>query len=473
MIPDLLCFMPDQMTFDDDSSKADLQKMWSAALAVLEAKVPATSVEKFLRRLEPKGCDGKILILEAPSRFVQEWVREKHSDIIGAEMSRRIGRKVKVEITAKVDGRSRSRRAEVVAPPKFQTARSSAFSPNPVYTFDAFVEGQSNRLAIAGCKATVSDPGAKYNPLFIYGASGLGKTHLLHAIANSLAAGDPTKAIAYVSAQQFTEEFVHALKTGRLESFRRQHRNVDIWLVDDIQFIAGKDRTIEEFFHTYNMLHGTGRQIVFCSDRPPRELTMDHDRMRTRMEAGLMVEVRPPDTELRCAILLKKAEQQGVNLSHEHAMILAESISGNVRMLEGALTKLAATASLDGGEITRDQALQVADTYFHSSVAARPSMATILDVVSRHTGISVNDIKSKNRRAPLASARHMSIYLARTILNNSWKQIATDLGGFDHTSMIHGHRKIKRQMDQDRTLAREVGALIREISPETVSENDL
>ncbi len=221
-------------------------------------------------------------------------------------------------------------------------------------------------MAFAGAKAVAAEQGKRFNPLFIYGQSGLGKTHLLHAIAREVLQRDPNFPLVYVTAQQFAEEFIHSLQSGRTEQFRRKSRSVGMWLVDDIQFIAGKDKTAEEIFHTFNNLHSLGKQIVLCSDRPPRDLYLMDERLRSRFESGLVADVQMPDTETRCAILLNKADQETLFLDHDIAMYLAENVPGNIRVLEGALTKLAVQASLQEQSLSMELATEMVEAYYHA-----------------------------------------------------------------------------------------------------------
>jgi chromosomal replication initiator protein len=335
----------------------------------------------------------------------------------------------------------------------------------PRFRFSSFVAGQSNRLALAGAKAVAAEPGVKYNPLFIYGRSGLGKTHLLHAIAHEVLGRDAMFPLTYVSAQQFTEEFVIALQTNRIEQFRRAQRNVAMWLVDDIQFVLGKDKTQEEIFHTFNYLHSIGKQIVLCADCPPRELFLMDERLRSRFESGLVVDIQMPDTETRCAIVLSKAAQDQIDIPLEVAMLLAERVPGNIRALEGALTRLAAQASIELSQISMEMAEAIIDRYYQSAGLSKPSLNQIIDLVGSHYKIDADEIRGTSRKAPIAHARHVAVYLTREITGDSWKHIGTLFGDRDHTSMMHAHQKISELMTRDKDLNAVVNRLLRDLYP--------
>jgi len=301
--------------------------------------------------------------------------------------------------------------------------------------------------------------------LFIYGQSGLGKTHLMHAIAKEVLARNPKYPLVYVSAQQFAEEFVNALQNNRVEQFRRAQRNVGMWLVDDIQFIAGKDKTQEEVFHTFNHLHSLGKQIVICSDRPPRDLHLMDERLRSRFEAGLVADVQMPDTETRCAILQSKAQHDSVSLGYEVAMYLAENVPGNIRVLEGALTRLAVQASLEERGLELDLAETMVEQYYRGTLA-KPDFRKIVEAVGKLYNISPDEIRGTSRKAPIVHARHVAVFVTREITGDSWKHIGSLFGDRDHTSMMHGYQKIHEMMHQDKDLRVTVKSLMRDLYPE-------
>lgn len=459
--------MTDQYSFEDREDFVQLKSAWERVLTRLEGQVPETVMLRFLQPLVPHSLETDAAKVLAPGRFVLEWVKDKYAEKLQSMLAEELGRSTKLEFhlqarekpVATIQTHSVASIAPVASEP-------SRFRPNPRLTFDNFVVGQSNRLAMAGAKAVAAAPGTRYNPLFIYGPSGLGKTHLLHAIANEILANDPNFPLTYVPAPQFAEDFVQALKNNRIDRFRRAQRGVSVWLIDDIQFIAGKDKTQEEIFHTFNYLHGIGKQIVICSDRPPRDLLLMEERLRSRFESGLVADVQTPDTETRCAIILKRAENDGLNLSHDTAMVLAEAVTGNVRNLEGALTKLAAQASMENRPIDLELAQLIVERYYANQITVKPTFDQILGSVSRHFQVERDEITGTSRKAPIAHARHVAVYMTREILGDSWKHIGALFGNKDHTSMMHGYKKIREMMNRDRELNSSIKMLMRDLYPE-------
>lgn len=458
--------MLDQFSLMDGESTIQFRQAWEHVIGRIAKDVPKNVTDRFLKPLVPVGLEEGVAIVTAPGAFVQEWVRERYLKRIQLGLSEELGEQIKLDL--RVEAREKPTVAPVASVATVAPAVDSSprFKPHPSFRFDTFVVGQSNRLAYAGAKAVAADPGVKYNPLFIYGASGLGKTHLLHSIAHTVLQKDPRYPLNYISAQQFAEDFVFALQNGKIDQFRRSQRNVGIWLVDDIQFVAGKDKTQEEIFHTFNYLQSIGKQIVLCSDRPPRDLFLMDERLRSRFEAGLVADIQHPDTETRCAILLSKAAMEDIQLSHEVAMYLAEQVPGNVRILEGALTKIAAQASLEGSPVHFGLAEGIVEKYYRTSALAKPGVSQIVDVVAKHYKIPFDDIRGQSRKAPIAHARHVAVYITREITGDSWKHIGNQFGDRDHTSMMHAYQKISEMMARDKDLNSIVKMLIRNLYPE-------
>jgi chromosomal replication initiator protein len=458
--------MKDQLTLDDTAESIRLQAAWQQVLKRLSPDVPQAWYERFLKPLRPMSIDGNTVTVAVPGRFIMEWVRERYISALQGLLADELGHPVSVELH--IEARERQPMQvpgsmSVAAP---QPQDDGRFKPYEKFSFENFVVGQSNRLAVAGSKAVAAEPGIKYNPLFIYGSSGLGKTHLLHAIAREILARNPTFPLVYITAQQFAEEFVNALQANRVDHFRRQQRGVGLWLVDDIQFIAGKDKTSEEIFHTFNYLHGLGKQIVLSSDRPPRDLYLMDERLRSRFESGLVADIQMPDTETRCAILMSKAKQERIGLETGVAMYLAENVPGNIRVLEGALTKLTVQASVEGSPMSMGLAQMMVEQYYRAGVLAKPGFGQIVDAVSKHFKIPGDDIKGISRKAPIVHARHVAVFITREITGDSWKHIGSLFGDRDHTSMMHGYQKISEMMHHDKDLRATVKMLIRNLYPE-------
>lgn len=454
--------MNDQYSLEDSDDNIRLRTAWNHVTKRVSADLPSQAFERFIRPLKPISSAEESVTVSAPGKFVQEWVNARCLPMLEAYLSDEIGRPIRIELVWEARERASTKAQEVmVAAPIVET---SAFRPNERYTFDSFVVGQSNRMAHAGARAVAAEPGARYNPLFICGPSGLGKTHLLHAIAGEILARNPKFSLAYYTAQQFAEEFVGALQNNRVESFRRAQRNVALWLIDDIQFVAGKDKTQEEIFHTFNHLYSLGKQIVICSDRAPRELHLMDERLRSRFEAGLVADIQMPDTETRCAIIQSKAAQDRVALQHEVAFYLAENVPGNIRQLEGALTRLAVQASLEERSLELDLAQAMVEKYYRGTLE-KPDVEEIINLVGKQFKIPVDDIKGVSRKAPIVEARHVAIFITREITGDSWKHIGSQFGNRDHTSMMHGYQKIQEQMTHDKSLRTVVKTLIRDLHP--------
>lgn len=458
--------MADQYTFDDHEDVVRLRAAWTSALETLSDQVSATVEARFLKPLSPVSLRDGVAVFEAPGAFIVEWVRERFQTRLTEALSDALGEQVKIEVRGKARERNTADEVPFAMPAPRAIDAPERFTPSAKYLFENFVVGQSNRLAHAGAVAVSNEPGTKFNPLFIYGGSGLGKTHLLHAIAHGLQAKDRDFPIGYITAQSFAEQFVSALQTGKIDQFRRAQRNVMVWLVDDIQFIAGRDKTQEEIFHTFNTLQHMGKQIVLCADRPPRELYAFDERLRSRFEAGLVADIQAPDTETKGAILLSKAQQEKIELNHEVAMFLATHVTGNVRTLEGALNRIAAVSSVEGVPITLNLAEQIIEKYYQQAATAKPAFREIVDAVSGYYSIASEIILGTSRKAPIAHARHVAVYITRELTSDSWKHIGELFGDRDHTSMMHAHQKISELVSRDRDLAMAVSKLMKDLYPQ-------
>lgn len=459
-------FLLDQFTFDQMHDPASLQRMFERVTDRLSQDLNPAVIRRFIQPLRIDRVDGDTVILRAPGQFVKEYIVVKHQEMLARILSDELGQEVRLEVVSEGNERVRAKQPTVAIVSTDNGPNARSFAPNSKYNFDQFVVGESNRFAYGGAKAVANSPGKTYNPLFIYGPSGLGKTHLLHAIASQILANQPGYSMAYVTGQQFAEDFVSALQSGKVEAFRRAHRNVNLWLVDDVQFIAGKEKTQEEFFHTFNFLMNSDKQLVFCADRPPRDLRLTDERLRSRFESGLVADVSLPDTETRAAILQAKAVQMQVDLPTDVAMFIAKSIAGNVRLLEGALTKLAALGSLTGQILTVEFAAEQIEKYYSSVGSPRPAFDMIVETVSRHYKIPADEIRGTCRKAPIAHARHVAVFVTRELTGDSWKHIGSLFGGRDHTSMMHAYQKIRDMMKTDRDTYASIKAVMQELNPD-------
>lgn len=451
--------MSDQYSFEDQGDVVALRTAWERVLDGMKDEYTETALSRFLRPLKPVAFENGNAVLLAQGKFIQTWVQEKYLPDLERRLTETVGDIVHLTVTSEV------RRQPTLATPSQAVVRvpvhvdSPRYEPDERYRFNNFVVGISNQLAFAGAKAVAKDPGVKYNPLFVYGPSGVGKTHLLHAIANETIKHHPGLGVHYVTAQTFLEQFVHAIQNGKMDQFRRSHRTVGMWLLDDVQLIMGRDRTQEEVFHTFNFLHGLKKQIVMCSDRPPRELMQFTDRLRTRLEAGLIADVLPPDTETRTAILLQKAEEKGIPLDPEMALRLSAHLAGSVRRLEGALNTAWARAEVLDCDINCAIIDQVVES-LKSSFSGPARLDTVLKIVGEHYQVTPELILGESRKAHIAHARHVAIYILKTLANGSWKHLGAQFGGRDHTSVMHGFRKVSTLMDMDKDLNATINMLM-------------
>jgi chromosomal replication initiator protein len=333
---------------------------------------------------------------------------------------------------------------------------------NPRYTFDAFVIGSGNQFAHAACQAVSQRPSKAYNPLFLYGGVGMGKTHLMQAIGHEVKRVQPHAAILYISSEKFTNEMINSLRYDKMTSFRDKFRTVDVLLIDDIQFLAQKERTQEEFFHTFNALHESMKQIVIASDRPPKELAEIEDRLRSRFEWGLIADIQPPDLETKVAILQKKAEQEHVTLPTDVALFIASNIRSNVRELEGALIRLVAHSSLIGAEISLQYAQQVLKNFIDSQ-ARKVTIESIQKAVAEQFGLRLIEIKAKNNSRAIVYPRQIAMYLAKHMTEASLPEIGRQFGGKHHTTVLHSVEKIEETRKQDKDLNRLLNKLTEQL----------
>jgi chromosomal replication initiator protein len=349
------------------------------------------------------------------------------------------------------------------APTDLRTNRLQRDRVNPRYTFDAFVTGSSNRFSHAAAFKVAETPGLSYNPLFIYGESGLGKTHLLHAIANYVRTHYPTYRVRYVSTETFLNQFVYSIRSGSADEFKRRYREIEVLLVDDIQFMEGKEQLQEEFFHTFNQLHESGNQIVLSSDRPPDAISTLEVRLRSRFKMGLITDIQPPELETRLAILGKKAEQESVHIPEDVLEFIATNITANIRELEGALNRVAAFSTLNDEPLTAALAEKVLAPILSDREQRAITPSAILEATSKMFDFSIEDIKGQSRRRPLVNARQIGMYVCRELTDLSYPAIAEVFGGRDHTTVIHAVRKIETLMKERRQIYDQVTELIETI----------
>ena len=335
---------------------------------------------------------------------------------------------------------------------------------NPKYTFNSFVIGNSNRFAHAASLAVAEAPAKAYNPLFIYGGVGLGKTHLMHAIGHYILESNPNAKVVYVSSEKFTNELINAIKDDKNEEFRSKYRNVDVLLIDDIQFIAGKERTQEEFFHTFNALHDANKQIILSSDRPPKEIPTLEDRLRSRFEWGLIADIQVPDFETRMAILKKKADVENLNVANDVMGYIASKIKSNIRELEGALIRIIAYSSLTNREVSVDLATEALKDIISKKQGKHVTIDAIQDIAASYYNLRIEDLKSQRRTRSVAYPRQIAMYLSRKLTDMSLPKIGEEFGGRDHTTVIHAYEKISENLKTDDTLQHTVNNITKKLT---------
>jgi chromosomal replication initiator protein len=447
---------------------AELEHIWSRVQAELALAVDEPTYRIWLAPLRPVELAGERLLVEAPPHTCH-WIRDRFGRVLQASVERVVGAGAGLDLIAAAPAPARSRpagarahRARVYehdesrpeAAPSIDLPPPSGALANPKLTFDQFVIGDSNRLAHAAALTVAEMPAQAYNPLFICGPPGVGKTHLLSAIADLLLSHSPGLTVRCTTGEAFTNEFLGALGGRHTEDFKARFRHIDVLLMDDVQFLERKARTEEEFFHTFNALHDGGRQIVVSSDRPPRDLQALEDRLRERFEAGLVADIRPPDLTTRLTILRKRAQHDGVELAEDGALgVIAERVDSNVRALEGALIRVVAFSSLTGRPLTTDLAGEVLDSLYPNKKSSQPagscSIERIQAAACEHFGVSPQELLSTARTARLAWARQVAMYLSRELTSESLPAIGRQFGGRDHTTVLHAWRRTSSRIASD------------------------
>ena len=446
----------------------DLVAVWGAVLAVLDGAEIGAQQRAFLGQARPVARIERAVVVTVPSEFARDQLEQRLRADIETALERvtgdRLGLAVSVDPTlpTEPDAAAGGAAPEQESPPPPRvpepvSAPPTAAGPddqgrlNPRYSFDSFVIGSGNRFAHAAAVAAAEAPGRAYNPLLIYGDSGLGKTHLLHAIGHYARQITPGARVRYVSSEEFTNDFINSIRDDKAQAFQRRHRNVDVLLIDDIQFLAGKIQTQEEFFHTFNTLHNANKQIVITSDRPPKQLVALEDRLRNRVEWGLITDVQPPDLETRIAILRKKAALDRLDVPPEVLEHIASRISTNIRELEGALIRVTAFASLNRTPVDLPLAEIVLRDLVPDAVVPEISAATIMAVTAEYFAIPLEELRGPSRSRALVQSRQIAMYLCRELTDLSLPKIGALFGGRDHTTVMHADKKIRTQMAERRT----------------------
>jgi len=441
-----------------------LDALWARLLDVLPRKLPGAIIDNWVRPCRLLSLEGDHLTIGAPNAFSRDWLIQHHFQTLQHAAQEILGGNPR--LTVVVDEAAATSTA-IDAPLAAQAAPTRQAGTteglNPRYTFDTFVVGSSNQFAQAACQAVAELPSKAYNPLFIYGGVGLGKTHLLHAVGHQSAKLFPGMTVVYLSSERFTNELINAIRYDRTGEFRARYRTIDLLLIDDIQFISGKERTQEEFFHTFNDLYESRKQIIVSSDSSPKDIPEIEERLRSRFEWGLIADIQPPDFETRVAILKKKGALERVRLADDVAYLIASRVKSNIRELEGSLTRMIAFCALTGREMSTDLAQEVlADLWGEEEKII--SIDQIQRKVCDAFGIKLSDLKAKNRTKAVAFPRQVAMYLSRQLTHASLSEVGRAFGGKDHTTVLHAVDKIQTLLQEDPKLRKTVDGLIQGIT---------
>ncbi|MDQ0271969.1 chromosomal replication initiator protein DnaA [Cytobacillus purgationiresistens] len=437
----------------------NIEDLWQKALANIERKISKPSFDTWLKSTKAHLLQGDTLVIKAPNEFARDWLEERYSTLISGILEDLTGEKLEVKFIIPQNQKEEELDALMPAKKKPREEDQPELPLNMLNTkntFDTFVIGSGNRFAHAASLAVAEAPAKAYNPLFIYGGVGLGKTHLMHAIGHYVLDHNPSAKVVYLSSEKFTNEFINSIRDNKAIDFRNKYRKVDVLLIDDIQFLAGKESTQEEFFHTFNTLHEESKQIVISSDRPPKEIPTLEDRLRSRFEWGLITDITPPDLETRIAILRKKAKAEGLDIPNEVMLYIANQIDSNIRELEGALIRVVAYSSLINKDINADLAAEALKDIIPSS---KPKVITIHEiqrVVGEYFNVKLEDFTAKKRTKSVAFPRQIAMYLSRELTDFSLPKIGEEFGGRDHTTVIHAHEKISRLLQSDMQFQKQV-----------------
>ncbi|TMN22278.1 chromosomal replication initiator protein DnaA [Lentibacillus cibarius] len=441
----------------------NIDDLWNATLKNIEDQISKPSFDTWLKNTKAESLENNTLTISAPNEFARDWLEGRYTNLIneilleitGAELSTRFI----IPDAQEAEDDTNQPQKKIPTANNAETSDTAKTMLNAKYTFDTFVIGSGNRFAHAASLAVAEAPAKAYNPLFIYGGVGLGKTHLMHAIGHYVQDHNPNAKVDYLTSEKFTNEFINAIMDNKAANFRNKYRNVDILLIDDIQFLAGKEQTQEEFFHTFNTLHEENKQIIISSDRPPKEIPTLEDRLRSRFEWGLITDITPPDLETRIAILNKKAKAEGLDIPNEVMLYIANQIDTNIRELEGALIRVVAYSSLVNQDIDASLAADALKDIIPSSKPRTITIQSIQEAVGEKYNVKLEDFAAKKRTKSIAFPRQIAMYLARELTDFSLPKIGEEFGGRDHTTVIHAHEKVVKTMENDTLLQKDIEKL--------------
>lgn len=439
-----------------------MEVLWEKSANIIKEKVSRQNFDTWIQPLKVSSIDGETVSLAVPNKFFRDWLVENYLDVIRESLSSVSGIDVKVVFNIEKSGDARALastakneengdKKPAPARPKNQKIYSSL---NPNYTFERFVVGNCNQFAHAACIAVAEQPAKNYNPLFIYGGVGLGKTHLLNAIGVHTMAMNNGSHVLYVSAEEFMNELISCIRFDKMQNFREKFRQIDYLLIDDIQFIAGKERTQEEFFHTFNTLHDSGKQIVVTSDKFPKDIPNLENRLRSRFEWGLVADIQPPEIETKIAIIRKKAQENDISIPQNVEYYIATKSESSIRELEGFLIRIAAYSSLTRREIDMNLVKEVLNKVMKHGESRDISVEEVLKAVAAKFGLKISDLKSDKKNKNLVLPRQMAMYICRKITGDSFPDIGAKIGGKDHSTVIYANNKIKKLVEEDQKVKR-------------------
>ena len=423
-----------------------MEIIWTQSLDIIKNEISQQNFETWINPVKIVNIEGNNVSLSVPNKFFKDWLIENYHDILSESLSQVLGTSVQITLVVEQSGKKSfvSGQAKGRHMSKKSQPRKIHPSINQNYSFERFVVGPSNQFAHAASLSVAELPAQNYNPLFIYGGVGLGKTHLINAIGIKTISLFPDKTVLYVSAEEFMNELINSIRYDKMQHFREKYRKIDSLLIDDIQFIAGKERTQEEFFHTFNTLHDSGKQIVVTSDKFPKEIEKLEGRLRSRFEWGLIADIQPPEVETRVAILEKKAYENNISIPKDVAHYIASVVDSNVRELEGVLTRISAYSSLTNREIELDLVREVLVNLLESVKRKEVTIDEIIKKVAVKFGLKLSDIKSQKKNKDLILPRQIAMFLSRKLTDKSFPDIGAKIGGRDHSTIIYGNNKIKK-----------------------------
>jgi chromosomal replication initiator protein len=456
----------------------DAKQVWRAALGELQVSLSPANFETWLKETALIAVDDNRFRVAVPNGFAKDWLENRYRSLISQTLARVVGYSVTVDFEVRegivsplekpatgaddaddVSGPTGGSRSVRLEPTRVGSSEGSTLNINPRYTFRNFIVGSANRLAHAASLSVAERPGHAYNPLFLYGGVGLGKTHLMHAIGNQVLARFPRKKVVYATSEKFTNEFITSIQQGRIDDFRARYRRIDLLLIDDIQFIADKERTQEEFFHTFNAIHEDGKQIVLSSDRPPKLIITLEERLRSRFEWGLIADLTAPDLETRIAILRAKSEELGVPIGSDVLEFIARKVVSNIRELEGALNRIMAYGNMGGMPLSIELAQAVLSNVLYNPKRRMVTPERVVQAVSDYYSVALDQLKGQKRDRAIVTPRQIAMYLMRAETDVSLLRIGAELGGRDHSTVLHACDKIERESQENDELRRELAAV--------------